>query len=105
VRIQINSGRHLKEQYPYGFDVIVDASGNHQVLEMAIDFCARGGKLVYYGVYSKEALIKVSPARDFSNEITMIGFVYALLLVSTMLTSKSQIIFGNVVCRQECQVP
>ncbi|QDS67452.1 hypothetical protein FKW77_000602 [Venturia effusa] len=63
----------LKEQYPYGFDVVVEASGSHKVLEMAINFCARGGKLVYYGVYSKEALIAVSPQKVFSNEITIIG--------------------------------
>ncbi|TID27365.1 putative sorbitol dehydrogenase [Venturia nashicola] len=63
----------LKEQYPYGFDVVVEASGSVKVLEMAIDFCARGGKLVYYGVYPKEALIAVSPQRVFSDEITMIG--------------------------------
>ena len=63
----------LKAKYPYGFDIVVEASGSHTLLEKAIDYCTRGGKLVYYGVYSKEALIKVSPARVFSDEITMIG--------------------------------
>jgi D-arabinitol dehydrogenase (NADP+) len=65
--------RELKERYPYGFDTVVEASGSYAVLERAIDYCARGGTLVYYGVYPKEALIKVSPARVFSDEITMIG--------------------------------
>ena len=65
----------LKAKYPYGFDVVVEASGSHAVLEKAIDYCARGGKLIYYGVYSKEALVKVSPSRVFSDEITMIGYV------------------------------
>lgn len=74
----------LKEQYPYGFDVVVEASGSHKVLEMAIDFCARGGKLIYYGVYSKEALIKVSPARVFSDEITMIGYVLSPTISSLL---------------------
>lgn len=63
----------LKEQYPYGFDVVVEASGSPAVLEQAINFCARGGKLIYYGVYEKEALIKVSPSKVFSDEITIIG--------------------------------
>jgi D-arabinitol dehydrogenase (NADP+) len=63
----------LKAKYPYGFDVVVEASGSVGLLEKAIDYCTRGGKLVYYGVYPKEALIKVSPSRVFSDEITMIG--------------------------------
>lgn len=65
----------LKAKYPYGFDVVVEASGSHKVLEKAINFCARGGKLVYYGVYEKEALIKVSPSKVFSDEINIIGYV------------------------------
>lgn len=65
----------LKKRYPYGFDVVVEASGSATVLERAVDYCTRGGKLVYYGVYSKEALIAVSPSRVFSDEITMIGYV------------------------------
>lgn len=63
----------LKTKYPFGFDVVVEASGSHALLEKAIDFCTRRGKVVYYGVYSKEALIKVSPSRVFSDEITMVG--------------------------------
>lgn len=63
----------LKTRYPYGFDVVVEASGSHAVLEKAIDYCARGGKLIYYGVYEKEALINISPSRVFSDEITIIG--------------------------------
>jgi D-arabinitol dehydrogenase (NADP+) len=63
----------LKAKYPYGFDVVVEASGSPALLERAIDYCTRGGKLVYYGVYEKSALINVSPQRVFSDEITMIG--------------------------------
>jgi D-arabinitol dehydrogenase (NADP+) len=63
----------LKESYPTGFDVVVEASGSPQVLEQAIEYCARGGKLLYYGVYPKDALIKLSPSRVFSNEINILG--------------------------------
>jgi D-arabinitol dehydrogenase (NADP+) len=63
----------LKQKYPYGFDVVVEASGSHAVLEKAVNFCTRGGKLIYYGVYEKEALIKVSPSKVFGDEITIIG--------------------------------
>ncbi len=71
----------LKTRYPYGFDVVVEASGSPAVLEKAIDYCTRGGKLVYYGVYPKKALIKVSPSRVFSDEIEMIGCVFPVSLV------------------------
>lgn len=63
----------LKAKYPYGFDVVVEASGSHAVLEKAINFCTRGGKLIYYGVYEKEALVQVSPSKVFGDEITIIG--------------------------------
>jgi D-arabinitol dehydrogenase (NADP+) len=63
----------LKAKYPYRFDVVVEASGSHAILERAIDYCTRGGKLVYYGVYEKSALINVAPQRVFSDEITMVG--------------------------------
>ena len=63
----------LKAKYPYGFDVVVEASGSPKVLENAINFCTRGGKLVYYGVYEKDAIIKVSPSKVFSDEINIIG--------------------------------
>ncbi|TVY88567.1 D-arabinitol dehydrogenase [Lachnellula willkommii] len=62
----------LKIKYPYGFDVVVEASGSHVLLEQAIDCCTRGGKL-YYGVYQKSALINVSPQRVLQDEITMVG--------------------------------
>lgn len=63
----------LKAKYPYGFDVVVEATGSHAILEKAIDFCTRGGKLVYYGVYEKEAVVNVSPSKVFGDEITIIG--------------------------------
>lgn len=63
----------LKQQYPHGFDVVVEATGSHHILEKAIDFCTRGGQLIYYGVYEKDALINLSPSKVFRDEITMLG--------------------------------
>lgn len=39
----------IKEKYPYGFDVVVEASGAHKMLTIGLDNVTRGGKLVYYG--------------------------------------------------------
>lgn len=63
----------LKKRYPYGFDVVVEASGSHEVAERAMDYVAKNGKLMYYGVYKKEALVNVSPSKVFSDEITILG--------------------------------
>lgn len=63
----------LKRRHPHGFDVVIEATGSHQILEKAIDYCTRGGMLVFYGVYNTDALIQVSPSKVFLNEITLIG--------------------------------
>ena len=39
----------LKEDNPYGFDIVVEATGSEQILEDAINYVRRGGKLVVYG--------------------------------------------------------
>ena len=86
----------LKQSYPYGFDVVVEASGSTAVVEQAIDFCARGGKLVYYGVYEKEALIKVSPSKVFSDEITILGYILLESHIRLSLTADSS--FSEMWC-------
>ena len=73
----------LKERFAYGFDVVVEASGSVQVLKDAIGYVARGGTLLYYGVYPKEALVDVSPSKVFADEITIIGYVVNRVLVNS----------------------
>ncbi|KAJ5927885.1 alcohol dehydrogenase [Penicillium verhagenii] len=63
----------LRGENPYGFDVVVEATGNARVLEKAMDFVSRGGKLVVYGVYDDDALIALSPNKIFKEEIQVIG--------------------------------
>ena len=53
----------MKKKHPYGFDVVIEATGSHKILEQAIDYCTRGGMLVVYGVYETDALINVSPRK------------------------------------------
>lgn len=42
----------IKSENPYGFDIVVEATGSVKILEDAINYVRRGGKLVCYGVYS-----------------------------------------------------
>lgn len=63
----------LREQNPYGFDVVVDATGDVGMLSVAIDLCAKGGKIMFYCVYSPDQSMTISPAKIFQDEISIIG--------------------------------
>ncbi|KAI0360491.1 NADP+-dependent D-mannitol dehydrogenase [Trametes cingulata] len=63
----------LKKRNPYGFDVVVEASGSAKVANDAIDYVRRGGTLMVYGVYSNDALVHWPPSKIFLNEIRIIG--------------------------------
>ncbi|TRX92678.1 hypothetical protein FHL15_006352 [Xylaria flabelliformis] len=63
----------IKKDNPYGFDIVVEASGSSKVLEDAINYVRRGGKLVCYGVYPSSARVSWAPSKIFGDEITIIG--------------------------------
>jgi D-arabinitol dehydrogenase (NADP+) len=65
--------KKLKEENPYGFDIVVEATGSPKILEDAINYVRRGGKLVVYGVYSNAARVSWPPSKIFGDEITIIG--------------------------------
>jgi len=51
----------------------VQATGSPKILEDAIHYVRRGGKLVVYGVYSDAARVSWPPSKIFGDEITIIG--------------------------------
>lgn len=63
----------LKQENPYGFDIVVEATGAVSILEDAINYVRRGGKLVVYGVYSDSARVSWPPSKIFGDEIQIIG--------------------------------
>jgi len=63
----------LKSDNPYGFDIVVEATGSVKILEDAIHYCRRGGKLVVYGVYSNKDRVSWPPSKIFGDEITILG--------------------------------
>ncbi|KAF8466229.1 chaperonin 10-like protein [Kalaharituber pfeilii] len=63
----------LKADNPYGFDIVVEATGSAKILEDAINYVRRGGKLVVYGVYSDSARVTWPPSKIFGDEITILG--------------------------------
>lgn len=63
----------LKKENPYGFDIVVEATGSVKILEDSINYVRRGGKLVVYGVYNNEARVSWPPSKIFGDEITILG--------------------------------
>ncbi|KAL2840255.1 NAD(P)-binding protein, partial [Aspergillus pseudodeflectus] len=63
----------LKADNPYGFDIVVEATGNVKILEDSINYVRRGGKLVVYGVYSNKDRVSWPPSKIFGDEIQIIG--------------------------------
>ncbi|KAL3437298.1 chaperonin 10-like protein [Aspergillus tetrazonus] len=59
----------LQQDNPYGFDIVVEATGSAKVLERALDFVRKGGKLVVYGVYKDDDRIALAPNKIFKEEI------------------------------------
>ncbi|KAI9885101.1 MAG: hypothetical protein M1823_003112 [Watsoniomyces obsoletus] len=65
--------KKIKDDHPYGFDIVVEATGSPKILEDAIHYVRRGGKLVVYGVYSENARVSWPPSKIFGDEITILG--------------------------------
>ncbi|KAL3450524.1 chaperonin 10-like protein [Aspergillus insuetus] len=63
----------LSKASPQGFDIVVEATGNAGVLQGAINYVRRGGKLVVYGVYANRDTVCWSPSKLFNDEITIVG--------------------------------
>lgn len=53
----------IKSENPYGFDIVVEATGSVKILEDAINYVRRGGKLVVYGVYANKDRVSWPPSK------------------------------------------
>ncbi|KAF1945543.1 L-threonine 3-dehydrogenase [Clathrospora elynae] len=63
----------LKTVNPYGFDIVIEATGAPTVLEKSIEYVRKGGKLVVYGVYDENVKIAWAPFHIWENEITILA--------------------------------
>ncbi|KAI4517781.1 chaperonin 10-like protein [Schizophyllum commune] len=63
----------LKEDNPYGFDVVVEATGVEKLADASINYVRRGGTLMIYGVYENKARVHWPPSKIFGDEIKIIG--------------------------------
>jgi D-arabinitol dehydrogenase (NADP+) len=65
--------KKLKDDNPYGFDVVVEATGVEKLANESINYVRRGGTLMIYGVYENSALVHWPPSKIFGDEIKIIG--------------------------------
>lgn len=63
----------LKKDNPYGFDVVVEATGVESIVNDSINYVRRGGTLLVYGVYDNSARVSWSPTKIFVDEINIVG--------------------------------
>lgn len=63
----------LKEISPYGFDLVIDATGVPAVVEEALAYAAKGGKLLVFGVCPNESEIRVNPYEIFRRDLQIMG--------------------------------
>jgi D-arabinitol dehydrogenase (NADP+) len=63
----------LASANPYGFDIVIEATGVPTVLEAALNYVRKGGKLVVYGVYDESVKIVWSPFRIWEHEVTILA--------------------------------
>jgi D-arabinitol dehydrogenase (NADP+) len=65
--------KKLRSENPYGFDIVVEATRNAKILEDAIHFVNKSGKLVVHGVYGDNDLVRISQSMIFKEEINVLG--------------------------------
>ncbi|KAG0703817.1 chaperonin 10-like protein [Suillus ampliporus] len=63
----------LRRDHLYGFDVVIEATGNEEVANDSINYVQWGGTLMIYGVYSDSARVHWPPSKIFGDEINMCG--------------------------------
>lgn len=59
----------IKKDNPYGFDVVVEATGVESIVQDSINYVRRGGTLLVYGVYNDAARVSWPPSKIFADEI------------------------------------
>ena len=59
----------LRKDNPYGFDVVVEATGVEKVAQDSMNYVRRGGTIMIYGVYENKAMIHWPPSKIFGDEI------------------------------------
>lgn len=63
----------LEKKSNWGFDAVIDCSGDAKAVEEAIHWLCCGGKLLISGCNPKDSDIKINPHEIYSKELKIIG--------------------------------
>lgn len=66
-------GQELAEEFPFGFDLVIDSTGVPDVVEKALSFVKNAGKLLIFGVCPTNSQIKISPYDIYKRDLKIIG--------------------------------
>ncbi|MFG6117947.1 zinc-dependent alcohol dehydrogenase family protein [Thalassobacillus sp. B23F22_16] len=62
-----------ENDYPHGFDVVIDATGIPKVIEQALSYLGPTGKYLQFGVTPDDAKIEVNPFKLYNKDWTLLG--------------------------------
>ncbi len=65
--------KRLREIAPFGFEVVVDATGIPEVMERAIDYVEPDGTFLLFGVAPRGASMRLEPYEVFRRDLRIIG--------------------------------
>lgn len=63
----------VKDAYPRGFDVVVDATGNPKVIEQMFMVAAKRARILQFGCADTGTVVPISPYQIYANDWTYIG--------------------------------
>lgn len=66
-------GDKLRAIARYGFDVVIDATGNPKAVQMGLAHIAPGGRFLIFGVCSPDATIEIKPFDIYRRDLEIIG--------------------------------
>lgn len=68
-----HSAEEAREKYPRGFDVVVDATGNPQVIEAMFSTAAKKAKILQFGCADSTAAVTIHPYQIYDNDWEYLG--------------------------------
>ena len=63
----------LRELAPYGFNIVIDATGIPAVIQQAFDYLAPRGQFLQFGVTATDAQVQINPFKFFKNDWLLLG--------------------------------
>jgi len=66
-------GKVIKDLYPLGHDVVIDATGIASVAEESFEYIKRTGKIMFFGVCLPEDKIEISPYEIYEKDLEIYG--------------------------------